>query len=75
MHEDIPLFFRRIVQERKLGHPDRLPSRLVDQIEFLAEQETDAAQHIMDDGRLVGAEEHEVAGLGGRQRLREGLGV
>ena len=57
VHEDVAFFFRRIIQQGKLGHPQRLPCGLVDQIQLLAQQQPDPAQHIMDDGRLIGAEE------------------
>ena len=37
VHEDIPLLFRRIVQQGELGDPDGLPSRGIDQLQLLTE--------------------------------------
>ena len=49
--------------------------RLVDEIEFLGKQQSDPAHHIMHDGRFIGAEQDQIAGLRFGQSRKKRLGI
>ena len=58
VHEDVPLLFGRIIQQGKLDDPQRLPGSRIDQLQLFTQQQPDAAQHIVDNRSLVGAEQN-----------------
>ena len=75
VHKDVPLCLRRIIQERKFGHPQRTPCGPVDEIELLGKQQSDPAHDIVHDGQFIGAEQDQIAGLRFGQSCKERLGI
>ena len=43
-------------EQRKIGDPHRLPGRRIDEVQFIAEEQPQPAEHIVYDRRRVGAE-------------------
>ena len=73
MHGDVTVLLLAPLEERELGHPQEVKAFFIDQAELFSQLQTQAAQHVINDGILVRCEKKQVSLFsfhGGRESVQ-----